>query len=228
METTSFYNGDDPRELPLYSIYEAAHHLKIPPSTLRSWVEGRTYEVKGGEAYFEPLISLADPENSLLSFQNLVEVYVLSALRIKHDVKMSAIRTAIQYAEEQLDIDRLLLKDELTTSAGDLFWDVFGDLVNLSEAGQLTFREVLEEYLERVERDPSEMPTRLHPIIPHRTSKSISIDPRISFGRPTVRGITTATLAERAESGETIEVLAEDYGLGQNEVKDAILYEMAA
>ena len=33
--------SDDPRELPAYSIAEAAHYLRIPLATLRNWEQGR-------------------------------------------------------------------------------------------------------------------------------------------------------------------------------------------
>lgn len=229
METASIYKGEDPRELPLYSVYEAARYLKIPRSTLRSWVAGRTYEVKEGEAYFDPLITLADPDSLTLSFNNLIEVYVLSALRVKHQVKINAIRTAIAYAEKEMDVKRLLLRDELRTGAGDLFWDKYGDLINLSQAGQLVLRDLFRAHLERVERDEVNMPIQLRPFIaPHHESRSVVIDPRISFGRPVVQGITTAILAQRADAGESIQALADDYALDESKVKDAILYEMAA
>ncbi len=56
------------------------------------------------------------------------------------------------------------------------------------------------------------------------------IDPRIAFGRPTIvgRGITTAVLVARIDAGETVEVLAEDYGLEPSQIEGAIVYEKAA
>lgn len=82
---TSVYGGADPRELPLYSLAEAARHLHLPPATLRSWVFGRTYRLADGrEGFSEPLIQLPDPEDSRLSFTNLVEAHVLHALRAHH------------------------------------------------------------------------------------------------------------------------------------------------
>jgi hypothetical protein len=36
----SLYRGEDPREMPSYSLRETAHYLRMPLATLRSWVLG--------------------------------------------------------------------------------------------------------------------------------------------------------------------------------------------
>ncbi len=56
------------------------------------------------------------------------------------------------------------------------------------------------------------------------------IDPRISFGRPTVAGagVSTEALANRIDAGERAEDLAWDYGLEVTQIEDAVLYERAA
>jgi uncharacterized protein (DUF433 family) len=61
-------------------------------------------------------------------------------------------------------------------------------------------------------------------------ARPIAIDPGISFGRPVVArlGISTAVLAERMDAGESLEALAEDYGLSLGEVEQAVMYERAA
>lgn len=178
MGHTAFYGRVDPRDLPLYSINEGAHYLQVPPSTLRSWVAGRHYEVKAGKKLFERLIKLADADEGRMSFNNLVEAHVLKALRTKHRVEIRAIRTAIDYAEEQMGIKRLLIRDELRTHAGNLFWDKYGQLINLSLAGQFAMREILASYLDRIERDSFDLPTRLYPFVrPDRPDRTIVIDP---------------------------------------------------
>ena len=37
----------DVRELPAYGIAEAAHYLLVPRATLRSWVVGMSYGIRG-------------------------------------------------------------------------------------------------------------------------------------------------------------------------------------
>lgn len=217
-------------DTPAYTITEAARYLKLAPATLRSWFIGRSYPKRDGPGYFEPLIHFADPEQRLLSFTNLVEAYVLRALRQNHNVSITALRTALDYAEQELKIPRLLMKHDLLTTAGDLFLQYYGNLINLSQSGQLAMRKVLDVYLARVEWD-IELPSRLYPyIVGVDTQKVIAIDPAIGFGRPILihKGISTAVIVDRIDAGELVENLAKDYDLKPEEIEMAIVYERAA
>ena len=58
----------------------------------------------------------------------------------------------------------------------------------------------------------------------------IAIDARIAFGRPVVlrQGIETASIAQRIDANESVDEVAEDYGLTIAEVEEAVVYEHAA
>lgn len=221
----------DHRDQPAYSIAEAARYVRVAPATLRSWVAGRPYKRVGGPAFFEPLIRPADPSRHLLSFHNLIEAHVLRALRAQHEVKVKAVREAVRYAQQTFKIDRLLLRPELRTQAGELFLDRYGELVNLSKSGQLAMRKLLEAYLQRVDWK-GHLPVRLYPFVTGEvpTDRAIVIDPQIAFGRPVIsrRSISTAAIAERIDAGESIEDLVDDYDLRREEIEEAVLYESAA
>lgn len=234
MATSLLYGGRDPRAMQAYSIADAARYLRVPAATLRSWFVGRTYpRHSNGPGSFPRVIVPADAETPRLSFLNLVEAHVLRALRTRHGVPLSAVRPALDYAQRELRIDHLLLSEQLLTSAGELFLERYGELINLSRSGQLAMRRMLEAYLRRVERDDSHIPIRLYPFI--RTAeedggRTVVIDPRVSFGRPIVAGtgIRTETLAERIDAGDTLEELALDYEISAEQINDAVLFERAA
>ena len=62
----------DPRLAPAYSIAQAAHYLKIPAPTVRSWVLGRDYPRQSGKGRFKPVVvTPVDPDHRL-SFRNLM------------------------------------------------------------------------------------------------------------------------------------------------------------
>jgi uncharacterized protein (DUF433 family) len=223
----------DLRDNPAYTITEAARYLRLPAATLRSWVLGRSYPVVGGDGHFDPLIRPASQQPPFLSFWNLIEAHVLRSLRTDHGVSVPALRQALAYAEKELDVQRLLLRKELSTSAGQLFLDRYGQLVNLSASGQLAMRRVFAEHLKRVQWDKSMFPIRLFPFVSGETltpDRSIVIDPQISFGRPVVlsMSISTAAIAERIDVGETISAIAKDYELTRDEIEQAVLYERVA
>lgn len=223
----------DPLERPRYGIAAAARHVRISPSTLRSWVAGRPYQTVDGESYFQPLIYRPVPGDPRLSFSNLVEAHVLRSLRTGHEVPMSAVRQALDYAAADFKIERLLLSDELLTGAGKLFIERLGQLIELSRSGQLAMAEIFRGHLERIDRSLAGLPLRLFPVIASLglgAEKIVAIDPTISFGRPFVagKGVRTATIVERLDAKEPREAVAADYDLDDAEINAAILYERAA
>lgn len=215
------------RNQPAYGLAEAARYVGLPPATLRSWMVGRP-----DRGTFQPVIRPANKNPLQLSFYNLVEAHVLRSLRTTHEVSMPDLRKAIAYAEHELDIERLLLSPELRTTAGELFLDRYGELVNLTRSGQLAMREMLKRFLQRVEWDRWSFPVRLYPFLSAagEGDRPIAIDPQIAFGRPIVQrvGVSTSAIADRIDAGESIDAVAEDYDLSREEVEQAVLYTRVA
>jgi len=129
-----------------------------------------------------------------------------------------------------LNVDRLLLRHDLSTYTGQVFLDEYGKLINLNASGQLAMRKLLEQHLKRVERDNWQFPVRLYPFVSADTLvRPIAIDPSIAFGRPVVlkAGVSSGVIAERIDAKEFIQDVADDYGLTVEEVEQAVLYEHA-
>jgi uncharacterized protein (DUF433 family) len=223
----------DRRNQPAYPLTEAARYLKLPPATLRAWMLGRKYRTSKGEGRFRRIIAPAQSNPPVLSFWNLVEAHVLRALRAEHGVSIDAVRKAVRYAEDKLEIEQFLLRPELRSDAGHLFLDRYGELINLSASGQLAMRQVLDAHLKRVEWDDARLPIRLHPFLLGESMNAempIAIDARISFGRPVLvnHGVSTAAIVGRIDAGETPEDVAADYDLTRADVEQAVVYERAA
>ena len=167
-----------------------------------------------------------------LSFWNLIEAHVLRALRTEHGVSVRDVRKALQYAERELRIERLLLRRELRSQAGELFLERYGELISLSTSGQIAMKHLLQEHLKRVDWDDWKFPVRLYRFLVSEVmtaDRPIAIDPKIAFGRPVVlkRGITTEVIAGRIDVGESVEDLAADYDLEPAEIEQAVVYERA-
>ena len=216
----------DRRKIPAYSIPEAAHYLSIPASTLRSWVCG------GRDR--KPVIFLDDKNTYpvALSFLNLVEAYVLVALTKERSVNLQKVRKALDFVKRKYKLTRPLIDEQFQTDGVELFIEKYGNLVNVSREGQYAMKEILKEFLTRIERDENGLPIKLFPQTYSNKSKthSIVIDPRISFGRPALvgTGIATSVLADRFKAGESFAELAEDYGRSKEEIEEAIRCELAA
>ena len=221
--------ANDPRELPAYTISEAAHYLAVPAATIRYWSVGRDE--------YAPLIEVPARAPTLPSFLNLTELHVLAAIRRKHEVKMPSIRSAIRYlaanAQAPMDERHPLISHALETDGLDLFIEQYGQLINISQAGQTAMREIISAALRRIDRDPAGVPIKLYPFTRNAmddTPAMVVIDPRLSAGRPVIAGTGLATqlIAERYKAGESISDLAHDYERGHEEIEEAIRCELQA
>lgn len=225
------YDGRDPRDIPAYMLHEAARYTGVPFNTLRSWVSGRSYSTEGGMKYSRPLIIRSDKNENLLSFTNLIEAHVLNAIRRKHTVAMPRVRKALDYLSKQFDSKHPLAEHDFETDGIDLFVEKYGDLINVSQSGQLAMKQVFEMYLKRIERDEYGLARQLFPFT--RTAKHVNdpkivaINPRVAFGKPVISGtgIPTTIIAERYKTGESITEIADDYGRKQIEIEEAIRCE---
>lgn len=214
--TTTTRKTPDPRDQPLYTVAEAAQYLQLPRTTLASWTKGRG------------LIQPAKASPPVLSFLNLVEAFVLSAIRRKHEVPMQRARKALQYVKREMGVARPLVTVDFRTDGLDLFVERYGRVVNVSQDGaQLLLREAIEGYLERIEWDDSGLAERLFPLARSGAidqPRAIMIDPRLGFGRPVIAGtgIRTEIVIERYRAGESMSVLADDYGVAPDLIEDAV------
>lgn len=225
------YAGHDPRALPSYTIPEAAHYLNLPRATLRSWVKGQHYRTGGGRKFFHPLIALPDRNEPVLSFINLTEAYVLSAIRREHRISLQQVRSALRYLERQCHSRHPLAEEQFVTDGSDLFVQRINQLINLSQEGQLEMRDLLRAYLRRIERDPSGTVLRLYPLTRRGAldqPRWVVIDPYVAFGKPVLsrKGIRTSIIAERYKSGDSPDDLAKDYGCERTEIEEAIRCEL--
>lgn len=227
----NIYGGRDPVELPAYSIREAAHLIRRPLATVRSWVLGRRYPtVEDRRTLFEPIVRIADPANGSLSFRNLVELHVLSAIRRDHGVRLGEVRKAVDYLRRKFRSRHPLADVEMQTDGTNLFVERFGELVDVSDQGQMAMKECLISHLDRIERDARGTAIRLYPFTTSREElgrRTVVIDPRVQFGRPCLSGTGTPTalVAERFLAGDSPREIAQDIGLDTDAVEEAIRYE---
>lgn len=233
------YGGPQVLDVPLYSVFEASRYLQIPENTLRSWVAGRAYPLRSGVSRrSEPVIELADPERSRLSFNNLTEAHVLEALRRQYQVELPQIRRAVSYLREQFRTPHPLVHHQMLTDRKHVFIEATGlkDLINASRHGQLAMRDLIGLHLQRVEWDKDGFVARLYPFTRSRRTpveeplqpRVVTMDPRVEFGRPVLKlsAVPTAVIADRYKAGESIADLAEDYGEEPLNIEEAIRCEL--
>jgi uncharacterized protein (DUF433 family) len=233
----AFRTTVDPRLLPAYAVAEAAHYLRMPEETLRSWVAGRLYSAAGQSKRSRPLIHLDDPQKQYLSFINLVEAHVLAAIRRRHGVRLPKVRKALDYMQRQFHVQRPLIEQAFQTDGLDLFVEHYGELINASREGQRAMKEIIGRYLQRIERDSKGFPIKLYPFTrdteaeaaPASDPRVVVMNPAVSFGRPVVAGtgIPVSSIYERYRAGDSVADLAQDFRLEISAIEEAIRCEAA-
>ncbi|MFN6518661.1 MAG: DUF433 domain-containing protein [Nostoc sp. CreGUA01] len=230
---TELYGGKDPRDIPTYSISDAARYLRIPTGTIRSWTVGRYYPISNGSNFFRPLIPIRHLKPKLLSFTNLVEVHVLRAIRKHHKIDLGKVRDALDFIDEQFQISHPLARERFLTDGVDLFIERYGSLINASKNEQTELKDAFNAHLKRIEPDDTGLAIKLYPFTRSHEQDNpriVVIDPRIAFGRLVIAGtgIATRVLAERYQAGDSIDDLAYDYDCDRLKIEEAIRCELPA
>lgn len=218
----------NPWEIPNYSIEEGSRYLHVPESTLRYWIIGDP-----GAA---PLTTVYSRNPLLLSFKNLVECYVLESLRNIHDISLKRIRKDVEELRREMPSKYPLADYQLATRGTKKIYleDDDNRLFSLTAGGQGAFREILEPFLKRVDRNTQGIAERLFPFTrveyqknPNAAPRIVVIDPNVAFGKPVLvdSRISTSFLLSRKRGGTSIRQLAADYGRTEKEIEEAIYLE---
>jgi uncharacterized protein (DUF433 family) len=163
-----------------------------------------------------------------LSYLQLVELAVVGAFR-QAGVPLVRIRRAREFFAQQFHEEFPFAHYRLVTEGAHVLMHLcdlepdseLDELVVTDAAGQLAWKQFIGEWFQEFDYE-NDLALRWH--VAGRESP-VLIDPRISFGAPTVRGIATWAIKGRAEAGETPEEIAEDFELGIDEVKRALAFE---
>jgi len=186
----------------------------------------------------KPLIHLDDRKKQYLSFINLVEAHVLTAIRRRHGIKLLQVRTALDHVQRQFKIERPLIDRTLQTNGLDRLVERYGDLIRASREGRQAMKEILAVYLKRIARDAKGLPIRLYPFTRDTESDAaplnsaprvVVMNPLVSFGRPMIvgSGIPVSSVYERYKAGDSVAELAQAFRLDTGAVEEAIRCEAA-
>jgi len=208
----------------LYALPDAARLLRVPISTLRWWLEGRDNH--------PPVLRTSATGSGTVTWGEFVEAGFLREYR-RHRVSLQKLRAFIDALRDSLGVPyplahsrpfvgegrRLLLNAQQGAGLSG------HPLVYEPISGQIVLDGRIEEFVQSIDfASPAEgeWAERVHPL--GKTSPVV-IDPRISFGSPTVKGIRTEALAELVEAGEDPVDVAREYGLDPAAVRSATAYE---
>lgn len=211
-----------------YPAREAARLLRVPESTLRWWLEGRS--IRGKQ--YPPVLREEASGSGLVTWGEFVEAGYLREYR-RRDVPLRELRRFVEGLREELGIAyplahfrpfvsahrRLVLEVQKKANVPPEF-----GLVLEVTSGQLLLGRAAESFLERVEFS-AEGDQRALRVFPAGKDLPVVIDPERAFGAPSIQGIRTDALAELVDAGEPPEEVAENFNLAVDLVKAAVAFE---
>lgn len=208
---------------PLYIVSDVARLTKASDNQVRHWLKG--YSMKGDQ--YEPFLQ-APAEKSrdklALSFDNLIEVALVTALRAKH-LSIQAIRRAHEQAEKEFGPYPFARRDvfvsgkEILMTGPEYVKGQSEHLTTLTKGGQRAWERVLEDYLVKIIWEDG-WPVEWH------AREFVSLNPEVTFGLPSVNGIRTEIIKSRFLADESLAFIADDFGLTIPQVEGALRYEL--
>ncbi len=232
MSEVTQLDKNDPRLVqPLFLTREAAIYLHVPPSTFQTWVHGyERHDAHDRSTVGAPLITSVDvaPGAPSIPFIGLVEGLALAAFR-RAGVPMQRIRPALERLEKEIGLRHALASDRLYTDGAEVLFDygrdtseeIIAQLVVVRNQ-QRVFAPIVEQYLRHITYGPDHWATRVR--LPAYEKTPVIVDPKRSFGRPVIQRVRVPVeeLVDRWWAGDSIHVLADDFGLQEPEVEDVI------
>jgi uncharacterized protein (DUF433 family) len=215
--------GQDLRTVPTYTIPEASEFLAIPSRTMFSWYEGE-----------EPILRASSTYGAvhLLSYRDIEEAYRVYLLRERFHFSLQFLRKSMLNARRMFRSQHPLQRaDAVKECLKDLVYDKPArgrnprTITSLGQnPGQQAFAEVVDLFAERIEPGEFIYPWRFAST--DHDSRPVSMNPNIMSGRLVVAGtrIPVNTLLGSKRAGETIEQIANDYGLDPAVVEKALIH----
>lgn len=205
--------------IPCYKVGEAASYAHISPQTVGKW--HRADDAR------EPLLSKRE-KRSELSYMQLIEIAVVAAFR-KQGLPLNRIREAREYFGKKLKSEFPFAEYRFKSEGRELWADYdqiegpkhADKLINANRNGQLAWKSIIGR-LKEFEYEDGGVVVRWHV---GGSDSPVVIDPRISFGAPTVDGTPTWVIKGRWEAGESVGDIANDFDLENKLVIDALIFE---
>lgn len=202
--------------LPAYSYAEAARYAQTTASTVSRWFRG---DLQGMRSVFQ-----REPQRGV-NYLELIEVYFVANLR-RAGLPLDSMRRAYDFLRNIMEHHYPFTYESFKTDGIGIFVEQLGKsdaLVDVTRKGQLVARGILEEAVTLLDYD-KDIAMRWHL---RGRDVPILIDPRISFGRPTIEGvgIPTRTVSQRIHAGDSVNMVVYDFRVTPAQIDEALQFE---
>jgi len=222
-----------PWDVPTYTAAEAARLVGLQPSRVRRWLRGYEYEITERETSTTrrvkqgPVIHRMDTDAPFASFLDLVDLLFVKKF-LEAGVSLQKLRRAMEEADKLIGGHHFAQRS-FFTDGRNIFMEVRGRgeaLLELLTGGQWVIAPVIRHLATEITfHEATGFAERWYPLGPNA---SVVVDPRVSFGAPTIvdRGIETANVYDLyLAENESADAVASWLGIEPREVHDAVAFE---
>jgi uncharacterized protein (DUF433 family) len=213
----------------LYTLQEAERLTGAQAREVSRWLFG--YTIKGGIGAPLWKSQLADLDEKVIGFRDLMELRIVKALR-NHDVPLQVIRAVIEGAKAMFGTEYPFTAHRFLTDGKSIFSEALQEHGD-AEMTDLAKRQLVFEHIVRpalytgIEFAGDGRAMRWFPL---KRSKVIVLDPEIAFGKPVLTdyGVRTEIVAETFKAEKNKQTVASLFDIPVAAVEAAIRYEQMA
>jgi uncharacterized protein (DUF433 family) len=210
-----------------YSISEAAKLADTSAATVRRWLMG--YEAPGH--HMVPVFGEKERRSDtlLLSFLELIEVVVASRFRHDDNISLDRIRRAHRFAREKIGVSYPFASNRFRAEGGHVLHEFERQAPATGSAmmafdlnGQWVLPSDVQDALTNIDFETRDsLAARWFPF---GREAHVVVDPHLAGGRPIVEGtrVPISAIHQRFQAGESIDFLADDYGLASGVIEDVL------
>jgi uncharacterized protein (DUF433 family) len=209
----------------IFLLTDVANILGLPAQTVRRWLNefwNKKFSTNNIHYSF-------GEKNNAVNFFTLIEFVTFAKLR-EQGFSAQSIQELHQILSKKLNNHPYpFASTRLFTDGIEIWRELHNELEKIGGGQQLSFKKILEPFLNKIEFDKKDIAVRYYPL---GKNKSVVIDPKHQFGQPTVLGtnIKVSTIHNLYKGKETRKNICYLYNLSDKQVNDAIYYgeKMAA
>lgn len=223
-------NSSKPTDLldrPVYGTAQVDRILGLRTGTAERWIDGYA---RSGKRY-PPVVREQSTGSDIVTWGEFSEVRLLSEYR-GNGAQMIKMRPAVERLREELNVRYPLAHAApwIEPMGRELVRRI-QDEVGLGHAfqlvvirnDQLVLSLPVDLYVKAIDFAGTDIVHRIRPAL---ELPDVWFDPLRQFGEPVVRSVPTAIIAEQYRAGDTIGLIADAYSLSEEEVEQAIRYEL--
>ena len=204
--------------LPAYTTADSAVLAQTKSQTVSRWFHN-----------YSPVFANQKERRSSLSYLQLVEVAFAASFR-ELGVSLQRVRKAHAYLANVFKVEYPFAQLQVRTDGAHVLSELEPvgrgyqqRMIVADAAGQQAWPELIAARIAQFDYE-FDLALRWHP---RGRRVPIVVDPRISFGAPTVEsaGIATWILRERFQAGETLDELEDDFHVNEEHLRAALAFE---